>query len=61
MTIKEITKAFPLGCLIIDPYGNKRIIRNHKIEVSKFKQIGTLILGGQYIYDAESKKWAVKI
>ena len=54
----EIKAKYPTGTKVIDCYGQRDMIRSSYLTVSEFKAIGTLVLGGVYIYDPVKKKWA---
>jgi len=59
LTAKEILKKYPIGAKIIDAFGNITVINNHYLTTSKFKNCGTLVLGGAYIFDGKEKVWAI--
>jgi len=55
---KEIKEKYTIGTKVIDCYGNPDTIRHNRLETSDFKPVGTLVLGGVWIYDSVEKRWA---
>ncbi len=58
MSAKEILKTYPIGSHIIDAFGHPNKITNHYLTLSDFKPIGTILLGGAYIYNPIDKRYA---
>lgn len=59
MRASEIIKKYPSGSTVIDCYGQKSRVIGSYLQVSEFKPAGTLVLGGAWIFDSVTKRWAV--
>lgn len=58
MKATEIRAKYPSGSKVIDCFGQKNTIIGSYLQVSEFHAPGTLVLGGVFIFDGKSKKWA---
>lgn len=54
----EVLEKYPLGCTIITPFGKEVKIYNRVVKFSDFLEFGSIVLSGNCVYDAKSKKWA---